>query len=269
MSATQNFDHEVFDLVEVPRPLVAMGMEIVTKGIEQQPHSHRRAQLILTVRGLITCEVTHGLWMVPRECALWIPGGLEHSVRGVGNLEIYALFIDPELASGLPKQSCSLSASPLLRELVIAVSRIPPLYEVDGADGRMVRTVIDQLERAPTESLHLPMPSDPRLRRIAKILSSDPANRRTIGEWAKIVAMSERSLCRLIMKQTGVRFGRWRQQLQVMFAIEQLATGATVQAVAFELGYESASAFITMFKKVMGQPPGQYLASHRSGASAG
>jgi AraC-like DNA-binding protein len=260
----QNSDDEVFEPVEVPRPISAVGIELVTKGVEQQPHRHQKAQLILTVRGLITCEVAHGLWMVARQRALWIPGGLEHSVRGVGDLELYALFIDPELASRLPKQCSSLSASPLLQELVIAASHMPQLYDVDGADGRMVRTMIDQLERAPLENLHLPMPSDPRLRRIAQTLSSDPANRTTIGEWAKILAMSERSLSRFIMKQTGMRFGRWRQLRQVMFAIEQLAEGVTVQAVAFDLGYESASAFITMFKKVMGQPPGQYFASHRN-----
>jgi len=262
----QNFDYEVFDPGEVPRPVFGVGIEIVTKGFEQHPHSHRKAQIILTVRGLITCEVAHDVWMVPRECALWIPGGLEHSVRGVGDLEVYALFIDPELASGLPKQCCSLSAAPLLRELVIAVSRMPQLYDVDGADGRLVRTVIDQLERAPTGSLHLPMPSDPRLRGIAKLLSSDPANRTTIGEWAKNVAMSERSLCRLIMKETGMRFGRWRQQLQVMFAMEQLAEGATVQTVAFDLGYESASAFIVMFKRTLGVTPHRYFASGLSDA---
>lgn len=264
----QNFDYEVFDPEEVPRPVAAVGMELVTKGFEQPPHRHRKAQLILAVRGLITCEVARGLWMVPRRCALWIPGGMEHSGRCVGHLEIYALFIDPELATRLPKQCSSLSTAPLLRELIIAVSHLPRLYDVDGADGRMVQTMIDQFERAPTESLHLPMPPDPRLRPIAKALSSDPANRTTIGEWAKIVGMSERSLFRLITKQTGMSFGRWRQQFQVMFAMERLAEGAPVQTVAFDLGYESASAFITMFKRVMGRPPGQHLAARRNGASA-
>ena len=37
-----------------------------------------------------------------------------------------------------------------------------------------------------------------------------------------------------------------------------------VQAVAFDLGYESASAFITMFKKALGQPPAQYLANRQN-----
>ncbi|WP_240502146.1 AraC family transcriptional regulator [Sphingomonas panacis] len=244
-------------------------MELFTEGFEQPPHRHRKAQLILAVRGLITCEVPQGLWMVPRQCALWIPGDMEHSVRCAGDLEVYTLFIDPELARNLPAECRTFSTGPLLRELLIAVTRFPSLYDVDGADGRLIQTMLDQLERAPMGSLHLPMPADPRLRTIAKTLSSDPANRTTIGGWARIVAMSERSLFRLIIKQTGMSFGRWRQQFQVMFAIERLTEGASVQTVSFDLGYESASAFITMFKKVMGQPPGQYLAARRSAAPPG
>jgi AraC-like DNA-binding protein len=262
----QSDDYEVFEPEEIPRPVSAVGMELFTEGFEHPPHRHRKAQLVLAVRGLITCEVAQGLWMVPRQCALWIPGDMEHSVRCAGDLEVYTLFIDPELASNLPAVCSTFSTGPLLRELLIAVTRLPSLYDVDGADGRLIQTMLDQLERAPAGSLHLPMPADPRLRTIAKTLSSDPANRTTIGEWARIVAMSERSLFRLIMGQTSMSFGRWRQQFQVMFAIERLTEGASVQTVSFDLGYESASAFITMFKKVMGQPPGQYLAARRSAA---
>ncbi|ROT96884.1 AraC family transcriptional regulator [Altererythrobacter sp. FM1] len=262
----QNDDYEDFEPAEIPRPVSAVGMELFTEGLEQPPHRHREAQLILAVRGLITCEVAQGLWMVPRQCALWIPSDMEHSVRCVGDLEVYTLFIDPDLAHNLPAQCSTFSTGPLLQELLIAVTRLPALYDADGADGRLIQTMLDQLERAPMGSLHLPMPADPRLRTIATALSSDPANRTTIGEWARIVAMSERSLFRLIMKHTGMNFGRWRQQFQVMFAIERLTEGASVQTVSFDLGYESASAFITMFKKVMGQPPGQFLAARRSAA---
>tara|TARA_A100001391_G_scaffold48685_1_gene28943 strand:- start:5959 stop:6825 length:867 start_codon:yes stop_codon:yes gene_type:complete len=260
----QNNDYEDFEPAEVPRPVSAVGMELFTDGLEQPPHRHREAQLILAVRGLITCEVAHGLWMVPRQCALWIPGDTEHSVRCAGDLEVYTLFIDPELACNLPAECSTFSTGPLLHQLLIAVTRLPRLYDAEGADGRLIQTMLDQLERAPMGNLHLPMPTDPRLRTIAQALSSDPANRTTIGEWARIVAMSERSLFRLIMSQIGMNFGRWRQQFQVMFAIERLTEGASVQTVSFDLGYESASTFITMFKKVMGQPPGQFLAARRN-----
>jgi len=73
------------------------------------------------------------------------------------------------------------------------------------------------------------------------------------------VAMSERSLARLLSRETGLTFGRWRQQLHLIVALRELASGQTVQNVAFELGYESVNAFITMFKKALGSTPAQYF----------
>lgn len=254
---------EVFDPQEVPRPVFAIGGELVTDGFEQPRHEHRKAQLIMALRGLVTCEVAKGLWMVPPQCALWIPGGMEHSVRGVGEVAIYILFVEPDAAPAMPKECCTVAIGPLLRELIIGVAKLPPLYDREGAQGRLTQTMLDELAAAPVERLHLPLPSDPRLRRIADALTADPSDRATIGEWARRVAMSERTLFRLIHREIGMSFGRWRQQFHIMVALERLARGEAVQLVAFDLGYESASAFITMFKKVLGEPPGKYLAARQ------
>jgi AraC-like DNA-binding protein len=75
--------------------------------------------------------------------------------------------------------------------------------------------------------------------------------------------MSERTFDRLVMKETGQPFGRWRQQLQLIIALRNLSGGATVQQVALELGYDSTTAFIIMFKKAFGMPPGQYISGQR------
>jgi len=42
---------------------------------------------------------------------------------------------------------------------------------------------------------------------------------------------------------------------------ETLASGASVQRVSGDLGYASVTAFITMFRKALGKPPGKYLGS--------
>lgn len=257
--------HEApLDPEDVPRAVFAIGGELVTEGFEQPAHEHRKAQLIMALRGLVTCEVAKGLWMVPPQCALWIPGGMEHSVRGVGELAVYILFVEPGAAPAMPKECCTIAIAPLLRELIIGVAHLPPFYDQEGSQGRLTQTMLDELAIAPLEHLHLPMPGDRRLRRIADALSADPSDRATIGEWARRVAMSERSLFRLIQREIGMSFGRWRRQFQIMVALERLAAGEAVQAVAFDLGYESASAFITMFKKALGQPPAQYLANRQN-----
>jgi AraC-like DNA-binding protein len=111
----------------------------------------------------------------------------------------------------------------------------------------------------PVQQLHLPISSEPRLRRIAAALAEDPADRSTLAEWADHVALSESSLARLVARETGLTFGRWRQQLHLIVAIRELASGASVQQVSADLGYASVTAFITMFKKALGKPPAKYL----------
>lgn len=54
-------------------------------------------------------------------------------------------------------------------------------------------------------------------------------------------------------------FGHWRQQLRLLSAISRLALDTPVTTVAYDLGYQSPSAFIAMFKRMLGVPPGRYL----------
>ena len=64
-------------------------------------------------------------------------------------------------------------------------------------------------------------------------------------------------------RETGLSFGRWRQQLQLIIALQELASGVPVQNVATTLGYESVNAFITMFRKAMGTTPAHYFAERK------
>ncbi|MNU09653.1 Helix-turn-helix domain protein [compost metagenome] len=52
--------------------------------------------------------------------------------------------------------------------------------------------------------------------------------------------------------------------MQLIVALRSLAAGATVQQISGDLGYESVSAFITMFKKTLGTSPAKYLKSFDS-----
>jgi AraC-like DNA-binding protein/quercetin dioxygenase-like cupin family protein len=251
---------------DVPRAVVAVGGSIVTKGMELPVHEHRKAELILTLRGVVRCEADQGVWIVPPRCAVWIPDNVPHSVTFAGQVEVYVLFVGPDVASALPRQCCTLSISPLLQHLLLHVTQMPVLYDVDGADGRMVKVLLDQLSVAPVERLNFPMPVDARLRRIAAALMADPSDRATIDEWAGRMAVAPRTLTRTLQRETGMSFGRWRQQLHILIALQRLDQGASVQAVAFDLGYEGASAFVTMFRKALGKPPARYLAERRIAA---
>ena len=81
----------------------------------------------------------------------------------------------------------------------------------------------------------------------------------TVESWARHVGLSERTLARLLTQETGMSFGRWRQQARLLRALELLASGDKIIDIALTLGYESPSAFTTMFRKQFGQTPSQFF----------
>lgn len=250
---------------EVPRDLVAASGVGSLESIEQSKrHRHDKAQLLYSARGVINCEVEDGVWIVPPQCAIWIPGGLPHAAFGSGEVECICLFVAPDAAAGLPVTCCTIAISDLLRHLLIRASELPERYDVDGPDGRIVAVILDELAKAPVEQLCLPIPSDPRLKQLAELLVSSPADHATVAEWAGRVALSERSLSRMLMDEIGMSFGHWRRQLHVILALRRLSAGETVQTVALDLGYESASSFVTMFRKMVGKPPIRYLVERQT-----
>jgi AraC-like DNA-binding protein len=258
-------DFEWVDPDEVPRPIVAFGAEVSdVGGFELDHHRHKKGQVLLVQRGALSCEVEGGLWVVPPRSAVWIPGGALHAIKATGPLEGYNAFVDPAAATHLPKICCAVSVTPLLRELLTRAAHLPYAYEEGGANTRLVDVLLDELAAAQVEDLHLPMPTDPRLRRIVDEMMASPASRGSLDSWARRAGMSERTLMRLISRETGMSFGRWRQQLCVVLAVKWLAGGAAIQQVASDLGYESVPSFVTMFRKALGTSPGRYMAERHS-----
>ena len=254
------------DVNNVPRPVVALSATSVTTDWEHARHQHHKAQLLYSVRGILNCEIDDGVWIVPPQCAIWIPGDLPHSARGSAETECYCLFVEPDAAPDLPKTCCTISVSPLLRELLLKVIGFPKLYARGSREDRLIATLLDELAAAPVEDLHLPMPRDPRLRRLAEMLLANPTDKTLKGDWATRIGMSERSMSRLLLHEIGMSFGRWRRQLHVILALQRLTNGESVQTVALELGYENASGFVTMFRKAVGKPPARYISERMTNA---
>lgn len=253
------------DVDSVSRPVVALSATSVKKDWENARHQHRKAQLIYSVRGILNCEIEDGVWIVPPQCAIWIPGDLPHAARGAGETECYCLFVEPDATPDLPKDCCTISVSPLLRELLLRAAGFPELYPLGGREDRLIAALLDELVEAPVEDLHLPMPRDARLRRLAQMMLANPTDKTSKADWAIRIGMSERSMSRLLLHEIGMSFGRWRRQLHVILALQRLTKGESVQTVALELGYENASGFVTMFRKAMGKPPARYLSDRLNG----
>lgn len=248
-------------LEDVPRPVVALPLDF-PDGHRIPPHIHKRAQLIYAERGVMTVSVAQqggGLWVIPPQRALWMPAGILHRIRMTGDVAMRTLYVDPAAAPTLPGDCRVVTVSALLRELVLAAMRVPPLYDEAGPDGRLMGVILDQLRVLPIMPLHLPMPGDRRLAGICAALLDDLADNRPLEAWGRQAGASVSTLGRLFRAETGMGFSAWRQQARLVRALELLAAGRPVTQVALDLGYDSVSAFIAMFRRAFGVPPARYF----------
>jgi AraC-like DNA-binding protein len=250
----------------VPRPVVSFGVAMAAVSrFELEPHRHRKSQIILVEQGALSCEVESGLWIVPPRSAIWIPGGALHAIKVAGALKGYGAFVETTVDARKHRGCCAVSVTPLLRELLARSATLPALYVEGGSETRLMTVLLDELAAAEVADLHLPMPTNTRLRAMFDLMMTAPADRSSVEVWARRAGLSERTLGRLILRETGMSFGRWRQQLSVMLAVKWLAGGASIQQVADDLGYESTPSFTTMFRKVLGTSPGRYMAERHVG----
>ena len=248
----------VEEITRVPRPIVAMAKDF-PNGHLIPFHQHDRSQLLYASSGVMTVTTLKGIWVVPPLRAVWIPAHTDHQINCSGKLSMRTLYIIPGAASKLPQECCVVSVPPLLRELILHAVTLPRLYELNSLAERIMNLVVDLVQILKIAPLDLPMPTDVRLKKISDTLTINPGDNRTLKDWGKRVGASDRTLARRFRIETGMSFRQWRQQMRILESLRRLGRKEEVSTVALELGYNSPSAFIAMFKKALGKTPGQYF----------
>lgn len=221
-------------------------------------HTHRRAQLIHASEGVLTVRTRSGLWVVPPQRAVWILPGVAHQVSSRRGFWLRTLYAEPGTLT-LPDECCVVAVDRLVNELLIAASAFGPRYAPTGPEARLLQVILDRLPTLVVAPLQLATPQEPRIRRIANLLAKDPADARTLDELAAGAGLSARTAARLFLKETGLTFGKWRQQLRLLAALERLGAGESVTSVAFDVGYADVSSFIAVFRAALGETPARYF----------
>jgi AraC-like DNA-binding protein len=223
------------------------------------PHSHGWHQLVYATQGVMTVRTPEGAWIVPAHRGVWVPADIEHSIEMSGHVSMRTLYVRPSVARSLPKRCLALNVRPLLRELILRAVELGVLDKRVRAHVRLYGLILDELGAIELRALHVPEPRDRRALRIVKALRDDPSDQRPLGELSRRAGASKRTIERIFQAETGMSFSRWRQQLRFVHALRLLAAGAKVTAVALDVGYESPSAFVSAFRRVLGATPGRYF----------
>ncbi len=260
----KSVDHQTYQ--NVPRPVGAMAKSYPA-GYAGYMHSHPRAQFLYAESGTMKVTTDRGSWVIPPHRAVWLPPDYPHQTAALSALEMRTLYIVPDACpKESPLEPRVIQVSPLLRELVRCATAMPVEYDEEGHDGRVIALLLEEIKWIQAPSVTLPVLRDPRLLAIEQGLSSDPSDVRTLDEWAAFVGAAPRTLTRLLLRETGMSFRNWRDQVRTLVAMPRLLEGAQITILAAEFGYETPGAFAAMFKRVMGVTPSEYLQICRASA---
>lgn len=249
---------EIGYCVDPKLPIIPFALQVKQAGCAA-PHAHPRGQLIYASSGVMRVVSRNDVWVVPPSQAVWVPPDIEHEVYFPGEVSLRNLFIDPSVVVRLPNECAILKVSPLLRELILKAVTVGDSYGAESAGYRLMVVLLDELRQAEVTVLFLPMGRDERLQRVIEALLNNPGDKRELGELASMAGASARTLSRLFVRETGLTFTAWRKRHIVQEAVERLGKGQSVTRVAYDLGYQSMSAFIEMFRHTLGVSPRTYM----------
>lgn len=215
-------------------------------------HDHTVHQVCWSPHGVLNIEADGERWSLPPSLAMWIPAGVRHDVACARPADLHSLYIVPERCPIAWTAPTVVAVGALLGEVIrhLAGDRA-----VGAARARAERFMFDLLQPVGADRPALRLPSDPRAAAVASGLLRHPADGRTLEEWGREVGASGRTLARQFLAETGISFGEWRTQVRMQAAIDLLAAGGAVGAVAAAVGYRDPAAFAAVFRRHAGCTP--------------
>ena len=212
--------------------------------------------LFVATGSIVLCSET-GNFLGQGYRATWVPPGVQHEWYLPEASWNRSLFFHASLFEDSPRfrQCHGLEMSPLLRELLFAVDDLKPDFTTEEGK-RFALVLMDRLKASKEVGGPLLMPSEHRLVELCAAALAAPDAPICMADWSRHLGMSEKTLARLFIRQTGQTFGRWLQIMRLQHAMTEIEQGQSVTAVALDCGYNSVSAFISAFKKHFGSTPG-------------
>jgi AraC-like DNA-binding protein len=203
---------------------------------------------------VITEDVRH---VVPADRAVWVPAGTRHTAVMRAPISMRSLFVARGVFRDrrLEARVRTLAVTPLLRELMLQITRLGALDVRKPTQQRLAGVLIDLLRSAEDIGLTLLLPRDPRARALAERISREPGALRSTAELARSASASLRTLERCFLGETGLGLGAWRRRVRLFHALRSLEAGTPVTTVALEVGYANVSAFSQAFRAQFGRSP--------------
>lgn len=221
-------------------------------------HHHSWGEFVYSFSGVMEVKVADHHYLAPPQYGIWLPPSVAHVGLNRHEAHYCSIYIAPHACLALPSTSCALTVSPLVRSLLDHLLQQPVGRPDTEQDTRLLQVLVDQLALASCAGSYLPSSDDPALGAVLRLLQAQPGDNRSLPQLASAVNTTERTLMRRCQRDLGMSLREWRQRLRAVKAMALLEAGQTVETIALDLGYGSASAFISMFKRLIGTTPDEF-----------
>lgn len=255
----KSFIHIPLKLQTLPQPIF-LQLRSMPEDTIYPPHQHPWGEFVYSFSGVLEMQAEGKEFRVPPSFGLWHPPGSTH--HGSNRHASYhcSLYIDQELATkrGMPEKTCALMINPMLQAMLNHL-RLNPLQAPYSKEySKLLDVILDQLVITPSAGSYLPDSKDPMLAKVLSYLKNNPSSNCSLKSLANQFGTTERTLARKAQRDLGIPLSEWRQRLKVMLAVPMLQEGVSVESVALDLGYSTASSFIAMFRRLLDTTPDEY-----------
>lgn len=233
-------------------------------------HRHDEHEIFLPLQGEIQIQALDQVLKAGPGKMIYLPPGVDHSFQSADSSqgERLIFILDDKAWKAnhggrfLPSVT---STSQLCKELLFHLLIYPKTKAAKSLIETLVQTVSEMLESSALqfcgEVSHLDgRTSDPRMKTALATIEAKFNRPLSMNALAKESGLSLRNLNRLFLEELGMT----PKQTVTLHRIDKAKTllkngQASVTDVAFEVGYNSVSQFITTFRKVTGQLPSEFL----------
>lgn len=253
------FIHQPIVFEQLPEPVFYLTRRMPCDTI-YPPHIHRWGEFVYSFSGVLELHAEGSLFRVPPNYGLWLPPETEHKGLNRHASLHCSLYIDPAVAAekALPKATCALTINAMVRAMLNHCGLQSPQSPYATEETRLLEVIVDQLAIASCAGSYLPTSDDPALSKVLAYLEDHPGDNCPVRQLAEQFSTTERTLARKAQRDLGMPLSEWRQRLKVVRAMPMLQAGVTVENVALDLGYSTASAFIAMFRRLLDMTPDEY-----------
>jgi len=221
-----------------------------------------RHYLLYCAQGSIRIQVDDRYWILPPSRALWIPANTAIKVDIKQRVQCCSLLFDTDSFAS-PFEQCQVLTLPILLKDMILHSKIwgadtPALDELAQHFFAVIVQMCAQLKDQPN-ALWVPRGQSQRVRQALAYTQQHLAEVITLTQIARQVGSTERSLSRLFMRETKMRWSHIQRQMRMIQAIELLSnSNDKVLTISLSVGYQSLSSFNRAFKEFTSFTPKEF-----------